>query len=139
MLQDRCLFICYSKQQNFRKPKYAAYATFLIWSSKDFCNFEFFRIKILSQTLYWKVSILASTPILVIYNTKIQEYEKEFNSSHYSVEIIEECVQSTKTFEANFIHFYSSLMSFILPSIILIFAYSKIIIFLANNRTSSVS
>ena len=87
-------------------------------------------------------SFVLSIPMIIHYDTVLLDY-KIFNGSVVSSEKITECVQVTSTFWVEFSHWYSTLLSYILPSIVLIFCYFKIVSHLSKNekrmKASSVS
>ena len=60
-------------------------------------------------------------------------YLKDHNSTFYNVIQNQECVLKKKNFLIDFTHWYCLFVSYILPSLVLIVCYFKIISFMSNN------
>lgn len=79
------------------------------------------------------VSFILSIPNIITYDVETLNYVRDQNTTYFQYEIIEECVQNPSYFWSNFTQWYSMIISYALPSFVLIVSYIKILTFMASN------
>ena len=107
-----------------------------IWSNLiifDFFKFQNFKIQsnvifcgIIWWFLHFLVSLVLSFPILLDYDLTEEQYYI-FNGTTFSHQNIIECVKTSSILTDNFIHTYTVTTSFLLPSIVIIYCYIRIV------------
>ncbi|CAF0735003.1 unnamed protein product [Brachionus calyciflorus] len=121
MTIDRCNYVCNTRKQSWRNSGFVFYITCLIWL----------------------ISFILSIPNLITYNVQplvyylnknstnlsnSNEFQSIFNNSSY--EIVEECVQKRDFFLSNVTQWYSTIVSYLIPSFVLVVSYIKILHFM---------
>lgn len=66
---------------------------------------------------------------MITYNVEEQAYVTDQNSTDY--EIMEECVHKSEYLWSNLTQWYSSIVSYLVPSLVLVVSYIKILHFMA--------
>ncbi len=82
---------------------------------------------------------MLSMPMLINYDAVSNEYQEDFNLTHYEIVISVECIQATNSFWLSFSHWYSPLVTYIMPSIVIIACYYKIVKSLSKQAISHAS
>lgn len=73
--------------------------------------------------------------MILNYDVLVQEYNEPINNTHFKINSIEECVQKPDNiWSNNFTHWYSTIVSYCIPSIVLIICYFRIISFMSKNN-----
>lgn len=77
-----------------------------------------------------------SIPTFLNYDALAQNYEYEImNKSYLKLDSIEECIQKPEsTWSININHWYTTIISYIIPSFVLIVCYMRIIYFMNNKN-----
>ena len=78
------------------------------------------------------VSLVVSIPNFITYDTELLEYYDSYNATYQKLAVSLECVQKFNGFFNNLIQWYSALLSYFLPSLVLIFCHIKILLHLSK-------
>jgi hypothetical protein len=73
---------------------------------------------------------LLSIPNFITYDIESVKYYKEINSSSYQIEESLECIQNYDGLLVNFTQWYSGVVSYFIPSFVLIYCHVKILVFM---------
>ena len=85
---------------------------------------------------YIQVSFVLSIPNFLNYDLQKQNYIKDDSNFSIYYEELEECIQKNDIFLNNFTQWYSMIISYCLPSIVLIICYIKILTFMSSKARS---
>ena len=83
----------------------------------------------------YKAALLLSIPNLITYDIESVKYYKDYNASDYQIEESLECIQNYNRFLVNFTQWYSGLISYFIPSFVLIYCHIKIVAFMFKHSS----
>ena len=81
------------------------------------------------------MSFILSIPNFITYDIESVNYYKEYNATAFTIEESLECIQNYDGFLVNFTQWYSGVVTYFLPSLVLIYCHIKIVVFMFRNST----
>ena len=75
--------------------------------------------------------------MILNYDVMTQEYYESVNNAQLKISLIEECVQKPDNlWSVNFTHWYTLIVSYVIPSLVLVVCYIRIISFMTRKNSS---